>query len=324
MALSDILLDDMNKVLSPIQREELLKRFPELRSFVDQHETKSMLKELLNRKPSFEGAEMIKGDKGDRGDDGKTPEKGVDYFTQEEIEAVKDYIKTLTKAELTPKKGTDYFTQEEIEGIKKSATPIKGKHYFDGRHGKDGAPGRAGRDGYDGPPGPKGKDGTEVAPAQIAERLNRLKGVVKFDVLDLSETGSLMDMVVKELKDPKSKRRLKATDIVMNDQRWHGGGLSTVAHDATLTGSGTSSSPLSVVSSASATWRKETPAGAIDGVNVTYTLAHIPLENSMNLVVNGQVYTEGVDYTIATNIITMTSPLPSEFASLPLVAQYQS
>ena len=40
----------------------------------------------------------------------------------------------------TPKKGEDYFTKEEAELFLRLATPIKGKHYFDG------TPGRPGKD----------------------------------------------------------------------------------------------------------------------------------------------------------------------------------
>lgn len=69
-------------------------------------------------------------------------------------------------------------------------------------------------------------------------------------------------------------------------------------------------------------WSKETPDGLIDGSNTTYTITRTPLTNSVDLVVNGQVYTEGVDYSISGTTITMTIPLPVEFASLPFVAKY--
>lgn len=70
-----------------------------------------------------------KGDKGDKGEDGYSPIKGQDYFTQDEINEIKE--------EIRPIKGQDYFTGEEIEAIKQEITPIKGKDYFDGKNGKD-------------------------------------------------------------------------------------------------------------------------------------------------------------------------------------------
>lgn len=68
------------------------------------------------------GAELLtikgeKGDKGDKGDDGKTPEKGKDYFTDEDKLAL-------------------------IDGLKEQVTPIKGIDYFDGKDGEDGADGK--------------------------------------------------------------------------------------------------------------------------------------------------------------------------------------
>lgn len=38
------------------------------------------------------GADGAKGDKGDKGDDGKTPEKGVDYWTPDDMNTIKSYI----------------------------------------------------------------------------------------------------------------------------------------------------------------------------------------------------------------------------------------
>jgi len=70
------------------------------------------------------------------GPPGKTPEKGVDYFTDEEI------AEMLNKA--TPKKGKDYFTPEEVAQFREMVTPKKGVDYKDG---KDGEPGMDGEDG---------------------------------------------------------------------------------------------------------------------------------------------------------------------------------
>jgi aminopeptidase N len=70
------------------------------------------------------------------GPPGKTPEKGVDYFTDKEIAEI------LNKA--TPKKGKDYFTPEEVAQFRKMVTPQKGVDYKDG---EDGEPGNDGEDG---------------------------------------------------------------------------------------------------------------------------------------------------------------------------------
>lgn len=295
------------KTLSTAQKSVILGRFPELRDYIEQHETKAMLAELLNRKPTFEGAEMIKGAPGSPGKDGKTPVKGVDYLTPEEIEAIKEHVKTLVKSDLTPVKGRDYFTEPEIRQIAEMARPKLGRDYFNGRHGNDG---RDGRDGMDGLPGPRGKDGTEIAPKDIAAKLNTLKKALKAEVLDLPSVEELIDTVVKELKNPKSKRRLNATDINMNDMRWHGGGISSVVHDNTLSGLGTSTSPLSVVSAGGITIL--TATGTIDDSNTAFTFISLPTE----LVINGSSYIQtGGAITWSWNAGTFTATLSSPVGS---------
>lgn len=59
---------------------------------------------------------------GDPGEPGYTPQKGVDYFTEEEVAQMLEQV--------TPKKGTHYFTDAEIRDVIKKATPKKGKDYF--------------------------------------------------------------------------------------------------------------------------------------------------------------------------------------------------
>lgn len=50
----------------------------------------------------------------------------------------------------------------------------------------------------------------------------------------------------------------------------------------------------------------ERPAGAVDGVNKVFTLAHAPNPaGSLELVLNGQVLTQGDDYTLAGATITL-------------------
>lgn len=69
-------------------------------------------------------------------------------------------------------------------------------------------------------------------------------------------------------------------------------------------------------------WMKDSLESSIDGVNKVFELSRTPLTNSVDFVVNGQVYTEGVDYTISGTTITTTSILPIEMASFPVVAKY--
>lgn len=79
---------------------------------------------------------------GPPGEDGKTPQKGIDYFTKQEIESF--------KKSSTPVKGRDYFTPKETASFKKEMTPVKGKDYFDGKDGYTPIKGKDYFDGVDG------------------------------------------------------------------------------------------------------------------------------------------------------------------------------
>ncbi len=116
----------------------------------------------------------------------------------------------------------------------------------------------------------------------IANKLNATEGTIEAKVIkDLPKLEDTVGAVVKELKT--GKTRLDAKDILNMpgkgplDQRWHGGGggLSVVTHDATLTGNGTVSSPLSVVPSGSTGYQQPT-SGVVDGVNTAFDWATAP------------------------------------------------
>lgn len=120
--------------------------------------------------------------------DGKTPVKGVDYFTKKEVDnfkeatkpvygkdyfttkEIKHFVKLVTPKKgkdyfdgRTPKKGTDYFTKAEIKEFFEAVKPVKGIDYRDGKDGKDGK-------------SIKGKDGTEISADVIRDKLESLTG----------------------------------------------------------------------------------------------------------------------------------------------------
>lgn len=124
--------------------------------------------------------------------DGKTPKRGTDYFTDEDIKNFKDAT--------TPRKGKDYFTAVEVEEFKASVTPVKGVDYSDGATPIKGTDyfteadikeflsratpikGIHYRDGTDGTPGEKGADGTKITAEQIRSKLESLKGSARLSV----------------------------------------------------------------------------------------------------------------------------------------------
>ena len=78
--------------------------------------------------------EKPQGDKGDKGDTGYSPEKGKDYYTEEEQRVLVEKIYGLIH---TPKKGEDYYTEAEkkeiidialkavLEGVQEARKDIK-------------------------------------------------------------------------------------------------------------------------------------------------------------------------------------------------------
>ncbi len=161
-----------------------------------------------------------------------------------------------------------------------------------GDKGDKGDPGERGPRGYDGLSGESGKDGSSDSPEEIASKLNTLEGVLDSSVIKGVVKTSDLDDHKKAVLDGMEKvdGRVKAIDM-----RWRGGGLSSVSHDSTLTGTGTPSSPLSVASG-SGTFIKT------DGTSVT--TAVIPFAQGISA-------TQTPDADGLATVLDVTAPLGS-------------
>lgn len=173
---------------------------------------------------------------------GYSPVKGKDYFTSEEIASfvkeITDNIRIPDDGK-TPVKGEDYFTEEEIKGvIMRVITSLPKQEKLDTVKLTNDILAKVLATQH------------ECTPKEIADKLNTLEGAI--DAKTIKGLVTIGD-VEKSVKQQYNK----------NDMRWHGGGLSVVSHDATLTGSGTPSSPLSVVGG-SGTGDVVGPAVAVD------------------------------------------------------------
>ena len=60
------------------------------------------------------------------------------------------------------------------------------------------------------------------------------------------------------------------------------------------------------ISTAIPAWLRETPSGTMNGSNVTFTLSHTPLANSLTLYLNGVEQISGTNYSIVGSTITYT------------------
>lgn len=146
----------------------------------------------------------------------------------------------------------------------------------------------------------------ELLPVEIADRINKLKGAIHVSVIKDAVSKKDLENQDKKVLDGMAEvdGRIKAID-----QRWRGGGLSSVSHDATLTGNGTPSSPLSVVSSGSGVIIL-TFTGTIDDLNTTFTTTSLPVE----VIVNGLSYIQNggaITWSYLSGTITLSSPVGS-------------
>lgn len=272
--------------LKPEQKRKLITTYPELAPLLEQQETNVLLRELVTRSREEDNAfRTIKGlIRGEDGKDGVTPVKGQDYFTDEDIQ---NFLEAVT-----PEKGVHYFTDEEISNFLELATPQKGRDYQDGKDGDKGEPGQP------------GKDAPPTLLEDLITRLNTIPKVIKSSTIDGIPT---IEEIHSELTKKGSKYRFKYQDLDMSDLRWHGGGLSTVVHDATLTGNGTTTSPLSVVSGGGTGY--QVAVGTVNGVNTSFTFAVAPHVISRDGIVMQKVQSDGtINWTGTTNVTLAVAP----------------
>ena len=101
----------------------------------------------------------------------------------------------------TPQKGKDYFTDEEVKSFLNKITPVKGKDYFDGKQGPQGPEGKQGPQGPQGPQGDpgingrNGKDGRDGSPDTAEQIVEKLESLTEESRLDASAIKNLPEFI---------------------------------------------------------------------------------------------------------------------------------
>lgn len=259
--------------ITPNQKSQLISKFPELRDWLEQREIVQALKEIKGTLSTptdhlvtmlFNRIDTVKGDPGEK------PIKGVDYWTPQELNHI-------------------------VEIILNKATPRKGIDYNDGENGNDYVLTKSDK-----------KEIASLVDVPVVEKIIEKTEIVKEVLPKFIDVSSVKGAVSKKDLESTTKKiddgmaridgRLKLVD-----QRWHGGGLSQVSHDSTLTGTGTASSPLSVVGGGfSGSQEKSTTVP--NSVLTTFTFTHAPKV----IFWNGAFQTLTDDYTVSGNNITFT------------------
>lgn len=122
-----------------------------------------------------------------RGADGYTPQKGVDYWTPEEVD---EMVSAIFKA-AKPEYGIDYYTEVDkrkfVAEVLRLATPVKGRDYRDGIDGRDG------RD---------GKDANDIDPRQVAidaiNYLETFEGDARLSAKALKDLEEAVEKILEE------------------------------------------------------------------------------------------------------------------------------
>lgn len=237
---------------------------PDMLRLIEQRDANQLLKSIVSRPAKDIAREImiellaerfLKDEKGDPGKDGYTPIKGKDYFDGKSIKGDDGY---------TPIKGKDYFTEREVKAfIDRVSANIPP---FDTAAVSQSV--------YDRLLSNKASFFEPIS--SIVAKINIQKNSIEPDVI--KGWGSITPESVVELIKKKKllgTKDIKGMPLNMNDMRWHGGGLSVVSHDATLTGDGTPSSPLVVVGGGGVTPTSPT-SGTVNGTTVDFVFTTKP------------------------------------------------
>lgn len=256
--------------MNPNKQKIISTAFPELAQGLKQQETNDLLRQLIEEVEEVKEKDTKIVFKGElKGEPGYTPIKGIDY--DDGYTPIKDVDYFDGSDGYSPIPGVDFEVPDEKKIynslLEQIPEPIQGER------------------------GKAGKDGSPDSPEQIIDKVNTLEGVLEPKVL---KGYFSIDDVVQTIKKNKSieTRDIKGMPINMNDQRWHGGGISNITNlivagtNIVITGSGTSSDPYII--SATGGMNEVPVTGVVDGSNQTFTVTQIPTY----LVIDGAWYKE--------------------------------
>lgn len=218
--------------------------------------------------------------------------------------------------------------EQGIQGFEGPPGP-RGPIGLEGERGPKGPKGDTGPAGKDGKDGRDGKDANSFEFYAIAnEKVEAHEKKYDHSKIDpfligtkkLSEAGMEDGMFIQY--DGKANRLIYATakQVAAKVSRLSGRGLSLPSQTGNsgkfLTTDGQRASWATAAGSVTFE-DNEIPSGAVDGVNLTYTLAHTPTTGSLHLLKNGVEIYSPDDYSLSGTTITMVTALEAAFESNP-------
>lgn len=201
--------------------------------------------------------------------------RNPDQATDEVLDFLSSRIETVEILPALPEKGVDYFTEDDIQQIVSIVREMvkDGRDGDVGPKGEKGDIGTKGDKGDIGPVGKTGEDGKDGETPNVDDLINNvLKKIPK------ANPDEIVKLVLNKIQLPDTKELISKNELVDFLKRggFRGGGISSVAHDSTLSGDGTTSSPLSIVGG---------------GADWTYYATTWTVEPSLNTAITGgEVY----------------------------------
>lgn len=256
-------------------------------SLLTQKEILDHLKKTGDERVADEHTVTIRGLKGEQGPKGETGDVGPQGFQGESI--------------------TGPPGPQGIPG----APGIPGTPGTTGPVGPQGPQGEVGPTGPKGDKGETGKDGSSDTPEQIIEKV---KGKLSYESLTdrpnldtyRSKGSNVAEFQIRK-NGVQTVNQVRVIDFIGN---W------------TITDLGGGAVSAEAPSSSAPTIYTETPSGAVDGINPTYTTAHT-MTTIYSFAINGQ-FIHPSDYTAVGTTITFGTALPVELAGTAFTIIYAS
>lgn len=267
---------------------------------------------------------LMKAAKGDKGD---TPQKGIDYFTEEEKKAIINEILPI----VTPMQGKDYYTEEEKNKMAEDVfskirvpddgyTPQKGVDYEDGDDADEDAIEQRLTDKLlpKVPTIPQileqiripkdGRDGSPDSPEEIIKKLRSLKSGSRINYDELDNLPDIVSIIRRHVSS-KSYATSDLTDVSMQN----------IAVGQVLQWDGKRFIPVTIAGSTTNAVFGE----VLTMIGSVFTLVHTTATPSTVRLYRGGAYQQqgaGKDYTMAANVGTVAiAPGPGEV----FIADYQ-
>lgn len=256
-----------------------------LRAIAESRDPSLALHRVLNEQAIAKFLSKLELMKGDNGEDGYTPIKGVDYFTDDELKSIIDYLQSTIKDGEQGPSGP-----QGISG-KDGRTPIRLIDYW------------------------TKEDQTKIV-SDVLKQIKPAKDGVSPKIEDI------IKLVLKEIKLPDTKSFVTETKLSEFLRRggFRGGGDTVEAGTGISISINGNGQKVITNTGASSTTYSETPTGAINSINKAFHTNHT-ITFIFGIYMNGQ-FIHPADYSFTGTTITWVTAPDISYSGLPFTVIY--